>query len=478
MNIVRQMKKNILNILVIVAAIMLISIVFMQFYNHFYVNIDTETAVYTSVKNGFEAEAYIVRDEKIVYSAKEGTFSYPHTDSTKVSAGQAVAYVFDNDEDAMRYREIKSLENEINQLSLLTGEESVSGTDPQMLTKQVNEKVKKLLNCADEGYVELDSIRTDILYLLTKYNLAVGKESSISEKIDELTAYKNQLSASMRSAPSVIGADSSGYFVSTVDGYENILKNYEVINMTPSEFKSKLSEKEAVDNSSVGKLIDSCDWYIVCIVNEDKIRELREGDSVKAVFPYCSSQEIAVTVTSINESENSDEFLVVFRCNYMSEDYASIRNQPVEIITSSYSGIKVSPEAIRVVERVIELDESNGEYGLMKTDSNGSKRFVKMRQGEEEEKELESYINAYQVVEQLDEKGNRKFVEKNVKVVFVKVGQQIRQRQVNILYEDDERGVVICEMVSGGDPYYSMYLKLYDEVVVQGRNMYDGRIIE
>jgi len=55
--------------------------------------------------------------------------------------------------------------------------------------------------------------------------------------------------------------------------------------------------------------------------------------------------------------------------------------------------------------------------------------------------------------------------------VFVVSGIQAKFVQVDVIYQDDE--YAICELnVSDSDK-----LRLYDEIIVKGKNLYDGKII-
>ena len=59
----------------------------------------------------------------------------------------------------------------------------------------------------------------------------------------------------------------------------------------------------------------------------------------------------------------------------------------------------------------------------------------------------------------------------SVRGVYVVNGMQISFVPVNIVYSTDE--YIICEKQTDNDNV----LKLYDSVVVKGKNLYDGKII-
>jgi hypothetical protein len=59
----------------------------------------------------------------------------------------------------------------------------------------------------------------------------------------------------------------------------------------------------------------------------------------------------------------------------------------------------------------------------------------------------------------------------SVRGVYVLSGMQIKFVPVNIIYSNDS--FIICEKVNEN----SGVLKLYDRVVVKGKNLYDGKIV-
>ena len=55
--------------------------------------------------------------------------------------------------------------------------------------------------------------------------------------------------------------------------------------------------------------------------------------------------------------------------------------------------------------------------------------------------------------------------------VYVVTGMQIKFVTVNVIYSDNS--YIVCEQQTSTDTV----LRLYDDVVVKGRNLYDGKIV-
>ena len=116
-----------------------------------------------------------------------------------------------------------------------------------------------------------------------------------------------------------------------------------------------------------------------------------------------------MNIDSVEYSEEGDEAVVILSCDEMSEYISSARYYSANIIFNSYDGLKISKDSLRM------KDEQKG--------------------------------------------------------VYIRMGNQIVFKKVDILYEAD--GYVISKK---GLPD-SSYLRIYDEIVVGGKNLYDGKHI-
>ncbi len=65
-----------------------------------------------------------------------------------------------------------------------------------------------------------------------------------------------------------------------------------------------------------------------------------------------------------------------------------------------------------------------------------------------------------------------RFNEKQEAGVFVKEGNVIRFRHIRVAYHSEHEDYSICEVLPDGD-----YLQVYDDIVVEGKNLYDGKIV-
>ena len=116
-----------------------------------------------------------------------------------------------------------------------------------------------------------------------------------------------------------------------------------------------------------------------------------------------------MTVYASNK-DNNGKMAVVFRCDYMSAELSTIRQEPMQIQLVKHTGLTVPKRAI-----VIDENQQAG--------------------------------------------------------VYVRSGNVVAFRKINQLYSEPA-DYVVCEDISE-----SGYLKMYDDIIVGGRDLYDGKII-
>ena len=148
------------------------------------------------------------------------------------------------------------------------------------------------------------------------------------------------------------------------------------------------------------------------------------------VMPSVSTATLPVVIREINQTDKRSDAVVVFQCDMISNNLISIRDIQLEIQTKKYSGIKISRSALRMETLSREIKDETGT--VVGTE------------------------------------------EKEVQGVYVLHGNEIRFREIVPLYVDDN--FVICD-ANPADSFSGKVLQLYDEVVVKGRELYDGKYI-
>ena len=133
------------------------------------------------------------------------------------------------------------------------------------------------------------------------------------------------------------------------------LLNIEAIFVTKCVLKFNNS-KDVKDNV-MGKLVDAFNWYLMCVIPYDKSGSLTEGQSIKVDLPNTAVGEITCVVAYKGEKEGN-KVPIILKCGIMNRDVANLRIEDIEIITSNYTGFRISNDAI------YEVDGEKGVYIL------------------------------------------------------------------------------------------------------------------
>ena len=261
-------------------AVLLLVYVGYQIYLSQYTGLKTETATYSTVSETIDTTGFIIRDEEIVDTNYNGVLNYTVDDGEKVAAGGVLAETYPTEEDAAAQNRIARIDDELERLAVLeTPEESGTSSNPKTIGSQVNEKVTSLLTELKSGSMEnVTDERNDLQLLLSQRQIVTGQETSsdYTERVSQLQDERLSLSQSASSSTGTVESPTAGYFIRTVDGYENAVSLDEVTSLTASDVKA-LEEGEpdgSTTGDSIGKISKDFNWYIACVLTENDLVRL------------------------------------------------------------------------------------------------------------------------------------------------------------------------------------------------------------
>lgn len=377
---------------------------------HFYNPIKTEVAVIYSTTEYIGFKGIYARDEKLVSYNVNGVLNYTHPDGYKVAKNSVIAEVYRNQTDLARQQQIDDL---IARRTVLQDAQALVGTDSSQLESFSNQifdmHSEMMQHLSDGDYKSASALKSDMLNLRSKKEIVKGTETSYAEKIQDINNQISTLKAQISSEPYAVSIGETGYFVSTVDGYEDVLNSETVFELSKAQIEQILAADTADSNPTgvIGKLIDGYKWYMVAILDTVRMGTVFEGAEVTLRVGY-SQQDVKASIVSLKRQEDGSS-ICVFECDTFSSDFVDGRVAQVKLLMDSYEGIRIPTSAIRIVD---------------------NKAGVYIRNG--------------------------------IKVEFKQIKQMI-----------SEEDYTLVEDTSDLDGYIS----LYDTVIVEGKDLYDGKII-
>lgn len=382
--------------------------VFHQVYSSVYKPVTTESAEFFETVDGLKIRGTIIRNESIVTNNTKGSLHFTVDDGMRVAKDGTVAYIYESDNASITLSTISELNKQIKDIEDMIAYNDLQAVDLELVNSKVDSAVNGVVLGSRGGNLSgIGARASELLSAINRRQLITGEQTDFTSKLEALKGEVSSLEASLPAPKGSIRAVQSGYFVSGTDGYESVLTGDDLSLITP-EFLADVKPEKAPDNA-IGKIVSDYEWYIAATVSLNDSLKYKEGDNLTISTSIKSHSNLSVTVKRINVSENEDTAVVLFSCQQMSSELAYLRSCEMTVVSKTYSGLKVSRRALRVID---------GKSG-----------------------------------------------------VYVLSGRSVKFVPVNVVHRADD--YVICEQQVSN----SSVLRLYDEVVVKGRNLYDGKIV-
>lgn len=391
----------------------------------------TEIAVKYDYSESISVDAMIIREETLVYNnSTQGVEYYIVDDGDKVAVNTVVARVFKDETDALFYNKVQELDENIAVLtSLNTPYDNVS-TDAAV-DAQIYLNISSLLKAVNSGdFSERDSAAGALVYSINQRQRIIGTVTSFDSRIQTLTQERAKYVEAGSGYKDEITAPKAGYFVAEVDGYENVFDYKSVSEITVEDFDKDFSPEKVSDNV-VGKIVSGLDWYIVCKLTSDEALSLSHSESYpEIVFSSASEEPVPVDLVALNQASKQSDAVAVFKCNYMNDHLSTLRDEPIQILINNFEGVRISKSALHddYVEVVNSEGEPTGETA-------------------------------------------------RVQGVYILHGSELLFREVSVIFAGKDF-VIVDINPDSAILKSNKTIIINDEVVIEGEDLYDGKIIK
>jgi hypothetical protein len=374
----------------------------------------TSTAMITTVADTIDADMFIIRDEIVVEGSESGVVVPLAVNGERVGKGSEIAAVFSNETAAENYSSSITLSKKLETYKKIDSQVRLANLDLEKLSTEVYTDFYAMLDSVYSN--DFSNITEDELSFsenLSRKNISLGYDVDCTSQIESLEAEIASLSVS--EPTSVISAESSGYFVSRPDGYENILTTADVDSLTEEKLVNALkAEKSEISDTAMGKIITGYEWYIATIVSSADMADVEAGKTMSLMLGDGENETVKAKLYSKNIIDDN-RVILIFKTSYMNEELATLRKVNGKILVRNYKGIKIRKDAVR-------------------------------------------FIN--------DEDGNQ------VEGVYIVEGNVIKFNRIEEIYSNDS--VVVASTDKSGT---AGWLSQYDEIVISGKELSNGKVI-
>lgn len=388
----------------------------------------------TEVAYSYDHEADVsfdgvyMRDESLIYNSGTGVLIFENEDGTKVGKSSVIARRYKSEGDSVYLREIEALKK---QIEVLDSAEKLIGTDSSQLeaiSAQINESHSDIISAVlDCDYAQASAKQSSLLEAMCKREITLKKSQGYSDKKSELNQEVSRLQSLISGTVQEVTAGNAGYFVSDVDGYEGEIGYADISKMTEDKINAIVeTPKKSAGSGAIGKLISDYHWRVAAVIDAENMLGISVGDTV-TLRVGSDGRKFEAEVVS-KEAGSDDKVVCVFECDRLNSVVATGRTARFKLVINSYGGLRVPRKALRYNDK--------GERG-----------------------------------------------------VFVERGQSLVFKKVEVVFWSDD--YVICKQnvikkpENGNssedyDDYEEIdddYLKLYDIIVTEGKNLYDGKFV-
>ncbi|HPR39587.1 MAG TPA: HlyD family efflux transporter periplasmic adaptor subunit [Oscillospiraceae bacterium] len=406
------MKTAVGKILVIIMSLFLIAYAGYQAWKFFYHPYETEIAVSYSVNNTLRVQGIAVRTETPIESEYAGSVSYVYEDGARVLKNTSIAYTHSSADTVNRMERAAVLEKEIDRLEEADSAGSQVYGVSDLLNQQLGTALISYSAAASQQLLDgFSGCRDDLLTLINKKQILTGEVADFSDRIELLKSEYDELNTKIQAdvGESVL-SPMTGYFISTVDGYEEKVNRESLLEMSVSGIEDLIAGSATYVGSAVGKIADSYEWDYAVTMDAADADGFYVGKEVQAAFDGTSDSSVTLKVIQIVEDDSSDQCAVIFSCASFTPELASLRKVGAELTLAFYNGLRISDSAVR-----FNADQEKGIYVI--------------------------------------DRGT---------VVF---------KTINVIYEGP--GYVICKWERG----VTTAIQLFDEVVIEGSDLYVGKVV-
>ena len=400
-----------------------------------------ETVLTATVENKVQADGVLLFQETMIPGS--GDLGYLVDDGARVSAGTVVAEVYASHDQSTLRAELNDLNEQID---LLQRAENVSATQVDTMIQERTTALYDLMDAVDRGELEdLDDGKEDYLLAQNKILVVTGEASGFAAQIAALQVEADQIRSRLGS-PAQITAPLTGYFVRCANARQLSQSSDAILAMDAATLKAYLDGgADAPLAGCAGKMVSGFSWTYCGVCDAKEAQKLLRADgtpltkTVKIRFPGQTNQALEGKLTEVTIDEASGLARFVLTCDSITADVLRLGQASAEIIVNETTGLRVPAASVHYV---LETGEAAPE-----ADSAAS--------------------------------GTVPAGENYIPGVYVKFGNLARFCRIDPV--DDEHPLVtdgdyIIVSPKGTEGSVSE-VRLYDQVIVEGQNLYDGKLL-
>ncbi len=339
------MKKSKVSVLTTIAFLALVVVyILYQVTANLTQQIRTVDALEVTVEDKLSARGFFIR-RQVPVTGGAGTAEYQVEDGAKVSKGQRLAVLFQDESARQAYARAYELESRLEAVeyaySMIT-----SGVDSAKMDQLIFTDIRSITESLEkgEGY-RVGGDYSALQQLVVSRGASQEDKSAFEAQIKQLEQEIAQARKQYANGSSSIRAQDSGYFVSGLDGYETLLTVDSLDTLTPDHLQNLQPRAE----EGVGSLTAGFEWYYAVVLTKEQADKIQQRDSLEVYFPELTPDRMELEVYRL-ETYPDGQAILILRSERMEPLWLTCREQDIDIVAGRYTGLKVPAQALRQQE--------------------------------------------------------------------------------------------------------------------------------
>ena len=385
-------------------------------------DVDTASISFTTQEQVSEYDAYIFRGESLLYTSPgdAGNINFLREDGTKVSVGEEICQVYTGSASSESGIAIAEIERKLELLNNSNLDENVNYSDTQLIDTAISNAYYTLLSRMADGAAGYAMAKSDDLIAAMNQRLIITRHvENFDRQIRMLESERTALITGSGAAAESVYSDCAGYYYSDIDGFEEIFSSEKISNLTLDEYDSLISS--AADIS---------------------LQKNRQGGTNcgKIVTEYNWYIGVRITTEESRSYTEGYTYTVIFPYN---------------------SDIRIS----MILDRMILQADDDRVVLVFRTNTIPEHfSFLRRQTVQIVTETWEGYKVPLSAVRIVD----------GVQGVYILEGYIVEFRRIEPMCEID--GYFICRENNGSEEDADM-LEMYDHIIINGKNLYSGKII-
>lgn len=314
-------------------------------------NIKTTLIEEGSIEEAIYMNGLIVKNEKIYRSEGDGEVNTLIDEGERVKVGTKIAEITLNNDQSALTTKLNEINEKINAVEKIN-EESKSKSD----SEKADQNVESLLymiqkSIITEDYGQVSDLKEQLYNSIGKKTTVSGDDTLSSKSLDQLKEEREKLKNEIKNNTINYFSQEAGIVSFQTDGLEEVLNGNNINKYTFDDIiKVEEKSKSIKDNDGVNvgepifKIMDNYCWYLIAYIDEkEKIDFLEKDNFVKLVIND-DNNRLKGRVIKINKKKG--QAFVVFKFDSYFHNYYNLRNVDVKLIKSSNEGLKIPQKAI------------------------------------------------------------------------------------------------------------------------------------